>query len=1065
MFPRFPLNKNLVKKIVLALAVCAAALWIVARRDVPRAEAQAPPPDYKNFEGPQVHPLAITPDGMRLLAVNTPNNTLSVFYLSGGMLTLVKEIPVGLEPVSVAVRNEREAWVANWLSDSVSIVDLANGNVTQTIDVGDEPTDVLFAGQAREMAFVSVSGLNQVKVFDPNATSAAPQVINIGGKQPRSLTCDATGAQVFVSVFESGNQTTIVPVQQVRTGGGLPAPSPAMSTTLPRAPDTSLIVKRSGANWVDERGDGRWTQFIPYTLADVDVVAIDASGTAPVVSREVRGVGTLVGNSALDAASNRLYVVNTEAHNEVRFEPNVRGRFVSTRVSIISLGTNASVTPVDINPHINQSNPFGTDEERSNSLAIPADIARDASGTLYVAATGSNRVGVLDSSGAVQARINVGQGPTGLAVDNSRRRLYVLNRFDETLSIVDLSSRSVINNVSIGNNPEPQSVRNGRRFLYDASLSAHGDLACASCHANGHRDGIAWDLGDPQGTVQQVASGTIPGIPVSFVANFHPMKGPMTTQTLRGITGTEPLHWRGDRSSLAAFNPAFMSLLGGTRQLTADEMSAFQSFIQTLTYPPNPLENLDRTLPNPATGPNPTRGRQLFNNATLDAAVLTCNQCHSSSPGFKSGTAQVLIPAALLQEPQDFKVPQLRGLYQKVGLQRAPGEQLSGYGFTHDGSFDSLLSFLRSAVFTFNNDNDRLDVAQFVLSFDTGTAPAVGLQVTANAINKTSASVSDRINLLMSQAGVGNCDLIVRGTYGGVRRGFLYIGNGLFQPDRLSDTPVSAQTLLQAVDVNQELTFTGVPLGAGRRMGIDANGNGVLNGDEAARPNPIDDTRFFIQQQYADFLNRDPDPPGFQGWQDIMNNCATGSTQCDRIEISSDFFRSPEFQGRGYFIFRFYIASLGRNAFYKEFVPDLRRVSGFLDDTQLEAAKVAFVNDFVSRSEFKQKYDAITDPAAYVDAILNSAGVTLSQRQVLIDDLRAGRKSRAETLRAIMEAQEVYDKYYNTAFVVMQYFGYLRRDPDILYLNWIDTMNKTGDYRTMINGFINSLEYRQRFTQ
>jgi hypothetical protein len=146
-------------------------------------------------------------------------------------------------------------------------------------------------------------------------------------------------------------------------------------------------------------------------------------------------------------------------------------------------------------------------------------------------------------------------------------------------------------------------------------------------------------------------------------------------------------------------------------------------------------------------------------------------------------------------------------------------------------------------------------------------------------------------------------------------------------------------------------------------------------------------------------------------------------------------------------------------------MPDLRRVSGFLDDTQLEAAKVAFVNDFVSRPEFKQKYDAITDPAAYVDAILNSAGVTLSQRQVLIDDLRAGRKSRAETLRAIMEAQEVYDKYYNTAFVVMQYFGYLRRDPDILYLNWIDTMNKTGDYRTMINGFMNSLEYRQRFTQ
>jgi len=145
-------------------------------------------------------------------------------------------------------------------------------------------------------------------------------------------------------------------------------------------------------------------------------------------------------------------------------------------------------------------------------------------------------------------------------------------------------------------------------------------------------------------------------------------------------------------------------------------------------------------------------------------------------------------------------------------------------------------------------------------------------------------------------------------------------------------------------------------------------------------------------------------------------------------------------------------------------MPDLRHVSGFLDDIQLEAAKVAFVNDFVSRSEFQQKYGSITDPAAYVDAILNTAGVTLPQRQQLIDDLAAGRNNRAGTLRAIMEAAEVYNKYYNTAFVVMQYFGYLRRDPDILYLQWIDTMNKNGgDYRAMINGFMNSSEYFLRF--
>jgi len=81
---------------------------------------QGQPALYRNFEGPQVHPLAITPDGTRLLAVNTPNGTLSVFHLTGRSLTLIAEIPVGIEPVSVAARNDREVWVANWLSDSVS---------------------------------------------------------------------------------------------------------------------------------------------------------------------------------------------------------------------------------------------------------------------------------------------------------------------------------------------------------------------------------------------------------------------------------------------------------------------------------------------------------------------------------------------------------------------------------------------------------------------------------------------------------------------------------------------------------------------------------------------------------------------------------------------------------------------------------------------------------------------------------------------------------------------------------------------------------------------------------
>src|SRR6266550_1362982 len=231
------------QRLILGLAIVAIALvWIEQRHSI-TVSAQGQPTNYKNFEAPQVHPLAVTPDGTRLLAVNTPNNSLSVFHMTGRSLTLMAEIPVGLEPVSVAARNDREIWVTNWLSDSVSVVDLKTWNVTRTFDVGDEPTDVVFAGVQREMAFVCVSGLNQVKVYDPADPATAPQVLAIRGKQPRALTRNAAGSQVFVSVFESGNQTTTVPADQVAAGGGPPAPNPALKPGLPPAPFVGLIVK------------------------------------------------------------------------------------------------------------------------------------------------------------------------------------------------------------------------------------------------------------------------------------------------------------------------------------------------------------------------------------------------------------------------------------------------------------------------------------------------------------------------------------------------------------------------------------------------------------------------------------------------------------------------------------------------------------------------------------------------------------------------------------------------------------------------------------------------------
>ena len=829
-------GRSIAKRIVvLCTAALPLAAWIAGASRTQRASAQAGTANFLNFEAPQIHPLALTPDGTRLLACNTRNDSLSVFQLSGGTVSLETEIPVGLQPVSVAARNNNEAWVVNWLSGSVSIVDLDAGNVTNTINVGYQPTDIAFAGALSQMAFVCVSGPAQVNVYDPNSLSAAPQVIKINGIQPRSLSVDPTGARIFVSVFQSGNGTTIVSAANVAAAGGPPGPSPSKAKRLPPAPEAGLIVKWTGSHWADETGNTKWSQFVPYTLADVDVVILDASTSVVTTSGQVTGVGTHIGNSVLDPVSNKLYVANTESFNNVRFLENLRGHFLSNRVSIVTFGgpppsvTTTSVTLMDLNPDINFNVGKGSKQERESSLSLPADIVRAPDGAIYVAATGSAKVGVLDSSGALQSRISVGEGPTGLALDQSGGQLYVLNSFDSTIGVVDLSKQIQTTTVALGTNPEPAQLQRGRLILYDGGRSAHGDVSCASCHRNAHRDGLAWDLGDPKGELETIPAnyffpvlGPRPEDRPDSV--FHPMKGPMTTQSLRGIIGTEPLHWRGDQPNLEAFNLAFKTLLGGPRELTKSEMDDFTAFVQSLAYPPNPFENPDRTYPDPATGPSATRGLALFTSGRLDAGVLNCSDCHAAASGFGTGTDQRLIAGTILHEPQSMKVPQLRGEFEKIGMVSAPGEQLSGFGYEHDGNVDSLLDFLRIPLFTFQSDDQRNDVVAFIMAFDTGTAPSVGAQTTVRADNKFSPAVADRINLLMSQADVGNSDLIVKGVWAGAHRGFLYVGNGMFQPDRNGGSAISWQELVRSAGPGAELTFTGVPTGQGFRMVSGDNG-------------------------------------------------------------------------------------------------------------------------------------------------------------------------------------------------------------------------------------------------
>jgi len=763
---------------------------------------------FVHFESAHVHPLALTPDATRLLAVNTPDARLSVFDITSGDPQLLAEIPVGLEPVSVAAESNTHAWVVNHVSDSVSRVDLLTGNVVETLYVGDEPTDVVFANGK---AFVCVSQLDIVKIYTLANLSAPPVVVPIFGADPQALARSADGSQVYVAVLESGNQTTVASMDDVLDHGGLPAPNP------PGRPNVGLVLGRVAGHWQAENGV-QYDDTHPFTLADHDVAILDATVANPVPTY-LDGLGTLHHNIGVHPTTGELWVTHTESLNRTRFEPVLRGQFARTRIAIVPPASPALLRFADLNPHIQYSVSPGPLSEIEQSLSQPGGLAfHAAGGTAYVPALGSDKVAVLDANGVVVDRIAVAAGPSGVALDEVRRRLYVSRRFDNGLAVIDIDSRAVVRTLPIGYDPSPPVVRDGRRFLYDARRSAHGDVACATCHVSGNTDALVWDLGDPAGAFLPPPPGQLDPL----LQGFHAMKGPMATQSLRGLAGTGPLHWRGDRTDFNAFNPAFESLLGAAQALPSAEMQAFTDFILTIRYPPNPFQNLDRSFPNPATGPSAERGRIAFTTQQLDGP-FRCSDCHS----LPTGTNGFLVNRFALQESQDFKVPHLRNMYEKTGFARTPGVKKRGSGYLHDGSIATLFDFLSLPLFAFGtNDGLRRDVEAFLLAFDTGMAPAVGAQRTVHAGNRNDGATVTWIELMMAQDQAGNCDLVVKGRIASEPRGWVYDGGGVFHSDRSGEAPISAAGLRALAGNGSELTFTGVAPACGGRMGIDRDEDG-----------------------------------------------------------------------------------------------------------------------------------------------------------------------------------------------------------------------------------------------
>jgi DNA-binding beta-propeller fold protein YncE len=925
------------------------------------AERQAAPaavtsPPFLEFESGHVRPIALSPDGTRLFAVDTPNGSLEIFDVTGAGLAFAARVPVGMEPVAVAARDSSEVWVVNHLSDSVSVVTLGGTpHVARTLLVGDEPRDIVFAG-ASNLAFITTAHRGQqrtdpsiaavpgagdpqlttpsvpradVWVFDPanlgTALGGTPvKIMSFFTDTPRALAVSPDRSTVYVAGFKTGNQTTVVIEAMVCEGfhpvtpcvnangsvspGG--SPGPATNFQGKPAPHVALIVKFNNAtgHWEDEL-HRVWDHAIRFRLPDTDVFAIDAGALTQTAA--YAHVGTTLFNMVTNPVTGELYVSNTDAHNEVRFEGpgqfgghTVQGHLAETHVTIIAPGSGA-VAPIHLNKHLDYTRLAGQagfdPTAAQHSLSTPLDMAvtRDGS-TLFVAAFGSSKIGAFDTAalrtGSFDPRqisgnyIPVsGGGPSGLALDEPRGRMYVMTRFDNAVKVIDLASRQQIAALPLPN-PEPASVVQGRPMLYDATHnSGNGEAACASCHIFGDNDDLAWDLGNPDDIVRK---SPIPGNltdPLAIATgkllfgfrgqingtgnadDFHPMKGPMTTQTLRGLVNSGAMHWRGDRAngafgedafdanlSFDNFIVAFPGLIGAAAQPPVAQMQAFTDFQLQVVEPPNPVRPLDDSLTASQTaGKNFYFGSRAADglNVPILGGILTtfegfsCNGCHEVDAAegefgtSKRGSFEGVIG-------QIFKIPHLRNMYTKVGMFGVPkvesfdaadsgntGDQIRGFGFTNDGTIDTMFRFFTAAVFRplatagfplINPDRTRRDVEQFVLAFDTDLAPIVGQQVTLTAGN--AAAAGPRIALFEQRAHasftskvlggtVKECELIARLAQGGAIRGFLFDpGTSSFAPAgggaALSDSALRAL----AQTAGQEITFTCVPPGQGARL-------------------------------------------------------------------------------------------------------------------------------------------------------------------------------------------------------------------------------------------------------
>ncbi|HEX8352490.1 MAG TPA: carboxypeptidase regulatory-like domain-containing protein, partial [Pyrinomonadaceae bacterium] len=369
--------------------------------------------------------------------------------------------------------------------------------------------------------------------------------------------------------------------------------------------------------------------------------------------------------------------------------------------------------------------------------------------------------------------------------------------------------------------------------------------------------------------------------------------------------------------------------------------------------------------------------------------------------------------------------------------------------------------------------------------------PAFGFDAAAYAVAENGGSVT--VTVTRAGDAAREATVVYHALGDTARRGsdfLVSIGRLTFAPGETSKTFSVFITDDAFVEGSESFTLTLTP-GEGADDVTPASARVTIGDNDAASAaaNPVDGEEFFVRQHYRDFFSREPDADGLAFWTGEINRCGADAACRDarRVSVSAAFFLSIEFQETGYLVYRLYKAAYGRApGRVEEFMLDARVMGDGVVvgragwEQRLDANKASSIRAFVGRAQFAARHPAALTPAQFVDALFLGAGVTpaAAERQAAVDDFggaatSADERARASALRRVAENAALARAEFNRAFVLMQYFGYLRRDPDETpdtnldgYKYWLGKLDDFGgDYQKaeMVRAFLSSAEYRGRF--